>query len=213
MTEPSREEVLAWLGERGNRTAEDAADRWWPSLDATARARLLVKIRQWVWRAKKKREAAPSTYRTRSGVQPVERQAGDPMPGDEEPERAPSGPPASNASVVEGPPRPLPRLELARMERIPFLEWQLSEIAADLEWVRASGLVGRVQGLDHRLSVVAEQLFQARKEAGHVVIIDKDPAAIAEQILKRQEKLEALARSLAEARAEEAQRVARERDL
>lgn len=58
--EPTREEVLAWLGGSPYRTAEDAADHFWPGF--ADRPKLLGRIRQWVSRAKRA-AAAPASNR------------------------------------------------------------------------------------------------------------------------------------------------------
>lgn len=80
-----------------------------------------------------------------------------------------------------------------KLERIPFLEWQLASLVASYEAVLAAGVVGRVAALDSRISEVRQHLDAARGEAGRAVTLDRTPDAVAEEVERRAKRIRELA--------------------
>lgn len=165
--EPGKSEVLGWMARLG-RTAADAADHFWPNVEGAERTRVVARIRKWAQLA---------------------RDAGDPS-------APPAATPSSNRPDQgdgDMPTRPDPDYDTARLGRVDFLERQLAELLADLAWVRAGGLVGRVASLDARVSDVRNQLDAARQEGGRVVTLDRSPAAVADEVERRAKRIRELA--------------------
>lgn len=97
--------------------------------------------------------------------------------------------PPSDGSVVDGLPRPAADYERARLDRVAFLEWHLAESLADLAWVRASGLVGRIPAMASQVVDARSQLDLARGDAGRKVPLDRNPGAVASEVERRQKRI------------------------
>lgn len=89
--------------------------------------------------------------------------------------------------------RPEPDLVHARLDRLAFLEWQLSELLADLEWARRCRAIREIRGLNAEVTSVRQELDMARAETVKVVELDRSPAAVAAEVERRRKALEILA--------------------
>lgn len=171
--QPSRAEVLGWMSRLG-RTAADAADHFWPETSGKDRARVVTRIRKWSQRA---------------------REAGHP----DAPERyTPERPLFKEEEEKGAGERPQPDYERARLPTIEFLEWQLAEAIADLCWARQERQIGRLSGLDARVSELRGLLDAARVDGGRVVKLDRSPSAVAEEMERRAKRIRELAARAAE---------------
>lgn len=159
---PSPAEIRAYRDRTGC-TATQAADHFYPSAVDEERDRAIDRIKKIFKR-------------------------------DREPVRQsdPNRPAPTDAQLVEGPPRPPADYNTARLDRPAFLEWELSELIADLTWVRSAGMVGRIAALDARVAEVRLQLDQARDAAGSNIEEDATPEDIAAEIRKRQKLIDEL---------------------
>lgn len=163
---------------RTGRGASEAVDHFWPGAVDGERSRVAARVRKWAQLA-------------RAGV--PARQAAAEEDAD---------PPARGPTPAAAGDRPPPDYDTVRLDRIPFLEWQLAELIADLRWSRNHGVVGKVAALDTRISEVRQHLDQARSDAGSQVKLDRNPAAVAAEVERRKKRI-----------AELAGRAGRERDL
>lgn len=170
MGDPSPDEVLAWLARTGGKPAEAVA-HFWPQASDAERKRRGSTVRSWLLRAR--RSADPPSPPRQARVVPAD----DPLGGEE------------GAADV---PRPAPDHAGARLERVPFLERQLAELLADLEWSRLLVRIDQVSRLDARVSEVRLQLDEARAERGRVRTIERSPAVVADEMVTRQKMIEAL---------------------
>lgn len=182
-TEPGRAEVNGWRVRTGA-TASEAVDKYWPGAEGKLRVTLLNRVRKWAQLDRETGGPAPSRSQ-------------DPQPA------ANRAPPPTDASTVEGPPRPPPDYDRAGLERVAFLEWHLAELLADLAWVRAAGMVGRIGQLASQVSEVRRDLDVARGQ-GKPVELDRNPAAVTEEVERRDKRIRHLAA---------AAQAAKERDL
>lgn len=177
-SEPSKAEVLGWMARLG-RGASDAADHFWPDAAGPDRTRVVNRIRKWAQVSRGRGEAdAPAVMRP-----------------------APSGNRAEPGEGEGEPQRPPPDLEAARLPRVEFLERMLADVLADIAHVRALGLhtrPGLVGPLMAQIMEVRAQLDQARQDSGRVVVLDRSLAAVADEVLRTQKRLEQLAARAAE---------------
>lgn len=170
--EPTRAEVLGWMTRTG-RGAAEAVDHFWPGTTGPERQRLLNRVRKWAQ---------------------LERDAGNPAaPPRMDPAVTINRPEPSAAGEAEGPQRPAPDLERARLDAVPFLEWQTADLVADLEWARAKGLLHLVASLNKELRETRSELHLARAEGGRVVSLERSPAVVAEEVERRSREIAALA--------------------
>jgi hypothetical protein len=210
---PDWSEVLAWLAAHPGRDAGDVVDRWFP--DEPDRARALTRVRTRLWRSRKTTKAGASTLEAQGS--PVAREEESLVVPPRKSRRSSEEKDGGEAGLVKvavshrgesepatkGPERPGADIERAGWDRVPFLTWQLSELLADLAWVRAAGVVGRISQLDGRVSEVRLQLDQARAAAGEAEDLDETPETIARRLKEREKQLNEL----------EAARTRRERNL
>lgn len=159
---PNWDEILGWLAASPGRSAEDVVDRWFKG--EPDRSKALARVRQRISRSK--------------------RAAGEGSSG------AGGGP--TEDPIAEGPPRPEPDTIRPALSRPEFLAWELSELLADLAWVRAAGLVGRVAQLDARVAEVRLQLDHARADQGEGEDLDERPEVIAKRMREREKLLNEL---------------------
>jgi hypothetical protein len=98
--------------------------------------------------------------------------------------------PAQALGAVE---RPAARLEVTGWTRLQYLEWDLVECVRDLDHARATGQIKLAIDAGRRASDVRAALDQARGEAGRAVKLDRNPAAVAAEMARRQQQLAQLA--------------------
>lgn len=108
-----------------------------------------------------------------------------------EPARRAAAPEPADGS--DRPDRPEPDLVHARLDRLAFLEWQLSELLADLEWARRCRAIREIRGLNAEVTSVRQELDLARAETVKVVELDRSPAAVAAEVERRRKALKILA--------------------
>jgi hypothetical protein len=171
-TEPTEAEVLGWMSRTG-RTPADAVDHFWPGVDPVERGRVRARVKQWASRARRTgHPAAPPRM--------------DPAVTINRPDPTGTAEPGS-------PQRPAPDLELARLDPVALLERLLADLAADLAWARAKGLLHLVASLNKELRETRAELQLARAEGGRVVALDRSPAAVADEVERRQKRIAELA--------------------
>lgn len=160
-SEPAREEVLAWLGGSPYRTAEDAADHFWPGF--ADRPKLLGRIRQWVSRAK--RASTPAAENRDDATDP----------GDDDPPRPPVDYALVDLDVV-----PFLRWQLG--ELIADLAWarargdlrlaapldtRVSEVALQLRQARTDA--GSTLDLDESPEKIATEVAKRQKQINELM--------------------------------------------
>lgn len=155
--------------------AAEAVDHFWPGADPDTRGKLAAKFRVW---------------KQRAGSEPRQRTPNVPQGEDD-------APPPTRIVVDDS------HSEPGRLERVAFLEWQLSRLVATMDAVMASGNVGRVAQVDARISEVRQHLDVARS-TGKPVALDRNPATVTEEVERRDKRIRHLA---------QAARAAKERDL
>lgn len=170
---PNKAEILGYKARTGA-TATEIVDHFWAGQDDATRATAFQRVKKIL-----QRDRAPAR------------------------QSDPNRPAPTDASLVEGPARPAPDLVRAESKRAAFLTWQLSELLADLAWVRSAGMVGRIASLDARVSEVRQQL-DAERGLDERPPLERNPGAVAEAVERRQKRIAQLS---------EAARAARERDL
>jgi hypothetical protein len=170
--EPTRAEVLGWMTRTG-RGAAEAVDHFWAGTVGPDRQRLLNRVRKWAQ---------------------LERDAGNPSaPPRMDPAVTINRPDPTGTAEPGSPQRPAPDLELARLDPVALLERLLADLAADLAWARAKGLLHLVASLNKELRETSSELQLARAEGGRVVALDRSPAAVADEVERRAKRLAELA--------------------
>lgn len=166
--------VLRWLEETGEK-ASVAVAQFWPGPHTQKEIEALTaRIRAWKHLAKQGRPVGGASPAAAPTLAPTAAAAMGPPSG------APGRPDVDQFRWLVG------------LDRVRALEEQLAQLHADLAWARSLGRVGDVAKLDARASDVRRDLDLARGEAGRVVQVDRDVAAVADAVERRAKLLRAL---------------------
>lgn len=136
-------------------TAADAVEHFFPGISPESKVRLSARYRKWIERAKA--SPAPNATPSPQGAQ----------------QRAPALA------------RPAPRLDLARMAPLDRLEWQVSELGADLELARQVGDYRTALQIDAQLAERAAELDATRARQAKVLRLDRTAGSVAAELKKK----------------------------
>jgi hypothetical protein len=160
-TEPGKAEVVAWMARHGG-SAIEAARTFFPGISPEAQQKKAELYRLWWSRAKKAGQVNPTPASTPQGAQ----------------HRAPALA------------RPAPRLDLARMSPLDRLEWQVSELGADLELARSVGDYRTALQIDQQLAERAAELDAVRARQARVLRLDRTAGSVAAELAKKSKAIE-----------------------
>lgn len=156
VTEPGRAEVLGWMARTGGGPAE-AVEHFFPGISPEDKERMRSRFKQWSARDRKRAENGPAPAPSPQGAQ----------------QRAPALA------------RPAPRLDLARMAPLERLEWQVSELGADLELARQLGDYRTALQIDAQLAERAAELDATRARQAKVLRLDRTAGSVAAELKKK----------------------------
>jgi hypothetical protein len=159
LPEPTREEVLTWLG-LTNKTPMEAVDHFWPGSGDEDRHRRCARVRKWAQRARD----------TAAGV----RDAAPPLPPV----------PSLDASSI---PRPelVPKPADEEEDRLTWLRRQLREAEQDLALARAEKRNKDIATFGARASKARDEYDQAMERERRIVRLARTPGAISAELARR----------------------------